>query len=164
MKIKKAIFICIGCVMLGIGAVGAVIPLLPSFPFLLVAAICFANSSEKLHNWFIHTKLYKKNLESYVKGKGMTKKAKLRIITVVTLTMAFGFIMMSKVPVGRIILAVVWLCHIIYFIFGVKTISDEEDAEFVKKDQEEIERKMNALQKEIEEDLKIAEEEQKEAE
>ena len=164
MKIKKTIFICIGCIMLGIGAIGAVIPLLPSFPFLLVSAICFANSSEKLHNWFIHTKLYKKNLESYVKGKGMTKKAKLRIISLVTLTMAFGFIMMSKVPVGRIILTVVWLCHIIYFFFGVKTISDEEDAEFVKIDQEEIELRKNILQKEIEEDLKITEEEQKEAE
>ena len=158
MKIKNIIFICVGCIMLGIGAVGAVIPLLPSFPFLLVAAIFFANSSEKLHNWFIHTKLYKKNLESYVKGKGMTIKAKLRIITVVTLTMAFGFIMMNKVPVGRIILSIVWICHIIYFIFGVKTISDKEDEEFVKKDQEEIERRKNAIQKEIEEDLKITEE------
>ena len=164
MNIKKVIFVCIGCVMLGIGAVGAVIPLLPSFPFLLVAAICFANSSERLHNWFIHTKLYKKNLESYVKGKGMTKKAKFRIITVVTLTMAFGFIMMSKVPVGRIILAIVWVCHIIYFIFGVKTITDEVDAEFVKKDQEEIEKKKNLLQKEIEEDLKVTEVEERTAE
>ena len=158
MNIKKVIFICVGCVMLGIGAVGAVIPLLPSFPFLLIAAICFANSSEKLHNWFIHTKLYKKNLESYVKGKGMTKKAKARIITVVTITMAFGFIMMSKVPIGRIVLSIVWLCHIIYFVFGVKTISDEEDAEFVKNDQEEIERRKSAIQKEIENGIKIAEE------
>ena len=120
--------------------------------------------AENHRDFGIHTKLYKKNLESYVKGKGMTIKANHRIITVVTLTMAFGFIMMSKVPVGRIILSIVWICHIIYFIFGVKTISDKEDEEFVKKDQEEIERKRNAIQREIEEDLKITEEESKVAE
>lgn len=154
MTIKKIVFIVVGCIGLGIGAVGAVIPLLPSFPFLLLAAICFANSSQKLHDWFVGTKLYKKNLESYVRGKGMTIKAKIRIITVVTLTMAFGFIMMHKVPIGRIVLSIVWVCHIVYFIFGVKTISDEEDAEFVAKDQAEIAKKKSAAQREIEADLK----------
>ena len=67
MKIKKAIFVVLGCISLGVGAVGAVLPLLPAFPFLLFAAFCFAKSSERLHQWFIHTKLYKNNLETYVK-------------------------------------------------------------------------------------------------
>ena len=49
-----------------LGAVGAVLPLLPAFPFLMLAAFCFARSSEKLNNWFIHTKLHKNNLESFV--------------------------------------------------------------------------------------------------
>ena len=71
-KVKKILFIVLGCVGLALGAVGAVLPLMPAFPFLLLAAFCFAKSSEKLHNWFINTKLYKKNLESFVKGKGMT--------------------------------------------------------------------------------------------
>ena len=127
---KKIIYVVLGCIGLGIGAVGAVVPLLPSFPFLLLAAWCFARSSERLHTWFINTQLYKKNLESYVNVNGMTKKAKARILTTVSAVMLFGFIMMSKVPVGRWILAFVWVGHVIYFIWGIKTITDEEDIAF----------------------------------
>lgn len=122
MKIKKARYVLLGCISLGLGAVGAVLPLLPSFPFLLLAAFCFARSSERLHQWFIGTKLYKNNLESYVAGKGMTRKTKIRIMVTVTLLMAIGFIMMDAVPVGRIVLACVWVFHVLYFVFGVKTI------------------------------------------
>ena len=122
MKLKKAFLVVVGCVGLGVGAVGAVVPLLPSFPFLMLAAFCFAKSSERLNNWFIGTKLYKDNLESYVKGQGMTKKTKIRIMLTVTILMSIGFIMMHAVPVGRIVLACVWVFHILYFIFGVKTL------------------------------------------
>ncbi len=80
MKIKKIIYMAVGCLGVGLGAVGAVVPMLPAFPFLLLAAFCFGRSSEKLNNWFIHTKLYKNNLESYVKGRGMTWKTKIRVI------------------------------------------------------------------------------------
>lgn len=125
MKIKKGIYIAVGCVGLGIGAVGTVVPLLPAFPFLLLAAICFGKSSERLHTWFVGTKLYKNNLESYVQGRGMTWKTKIRIMLIVTLTMSVGFIMMSNVPVGRVILACVWLFHIFYFCFGIKTLPKE---------------------------------------
>ena len=76
MKIKKILYVILGCIGLALGAVGAILPLLPAFPFLLLAAFCFAKSSEKLHRWFTGTKLYKNNLESYVKGQGMTWKTK----------------------------------------------------------------------------------------
>lgn len=105
---------------MGLGAVGAVLPLLPAFPFLMLAAFCFARSSEKLNNWFIHTKRYKNNLESFVKGQGMTWKTKIKIMIMVTILMSIGFIMMNQVPIGRIVLGIVWLFHIIYFTFGVK--------------------------------------------
>lgn len=122
MKLKKILYVILGCISLGLGALGAVLPLLPAFPFLLLAAFCFARSSQRLHKWFIGTKLYKDNLESYVAGKGMTMKTKLRIMATVTALMAIGFIMMHAVPVGRIVLAIVWVCHVLYFVFGVKTI------------------------------------------
>ena len=124
MKAKKILFIVLGCIGLGLGAVGAVVPLLPAFPFLLLAAYSFARSSERLHSWFINTKLYKNNLESYVKGKGMTKRTKVRIMITVTVLMTFGFVMMHQVPVGRIVLAAVWLFHIFYFVFGVRTLKE----------------------------------------
>ena len=128
MKIKKLLYVILGCIGLALGAVGAVLPLLPAFPFLLLAAFCFAKSSEKLHRWFTGTKLYKNNLESYVKGQGMTWKTKIRIMITVTILMSIGFIMMNQVPVGRIVLACVWAFHILYLIFKVKTIK-QADAE-----------------------------------
>ena len=122
MNIKKIGYIVLGCIGVGLGAVGAVLPLLPAFPFLLLAAFCFARSSEKLNNWFTNTKLYKDNLESFVQGKGMTKKTKIRIMVTVTLLMSIGFAMMHAVLVGRIVLGCVWVFHIVYFTFGVRTI------------------------------------------
>ncbi len=119
----RIIYIVLGCLSLLLGGIGAALPLLPSFPFLLFSAFCFGKSSKRLHNWFIHTNLYKNNLESYVKGQGMTRKTKIRIMVFVTLTMSIGFIMMSQVTVGRIILACVWLFHIYYFTCRVKTIA-----------------------------------------
>lgn len=124
MNVKKIVYIVIGCIGVGVGAIGAIVPMLPVFPFLLLAAYCFGRSSEKLNNWFINTKLYKDNLESYVAGKGMTKKTKMRIMTTVTILMSIGFIMMSRVPVGRMILFGVWVFHMVYFIFGVKTLKE----------------------------------------
>ena len=126
MRLKKALYIALGCLSLGIGSLGAVLPLLPAFPFLLLAAFCFGRSSEKLHTWFIGTKLYKDNLESYIQGKGMTKKTKVRIMVTVTLLMSIGFVMMHQVTLGRIVLACVWIFHIVYFIFGVRTLKPDQ--------------------------------------
>ena len=122
MNIKKIFWITLGFIGLGIGAVGAVLPMLPAFPFLLLAAVSFAKSSERLHTWFINTDLYKKNLESYVAGKGMTWATKIRIMITVTLLMGFGFAMMlaKSIYIPCNILFCVWVFHILYFIFGVK--------------------------------------------
>lgn len=126
MRISKIIFITVGCICLGLGTVGMILPILPTVPFYMATAFCFAKSSEKLHRWFISSEMYKKHLQSFVEKRGMLLKAKLTILTTVTLLMGFGFVMMSRVPVARVILAVVWVCHIIYFVFGVKTIKTEK--------------------------------------
>ena len=122
MNIKKIVYLCIGFIGLALGAVGAVVPLLPAFPFLLLAGFAFGKSSEKLDRWFKQTKLYKNNLESYVKGEGMTAKTKVKIIITVTILMSIGFIMMKAVPVGQIVLFFVWIFHLVYFALIVKTI------------------------------------------
>ena len=125
MTMKKILYIILGCIGVGLGAVGAVVPMLPEFPFLMLAAFCFARSSEKLDRWFKGTKLHKDNLEDYVAGRGMTWKTKIRIMVTVTLLMSIGFIMMGTkgIVMGCIVLGCVWLFHILYFCFGVKTIS-----------------------------------------
>lgn len=127
MKIKKLLWLTIGGISLALGTATALIPMLPTFPFLLLATISFAKSSEKISNWFVNTKLYKENLESYLKGLGMTIKAKIRLIITVTLGMGTGFFFMyrKELYIPCAILTMIWIGHIVYFIFGVKTREEE---------------------------------------
>lgn len=124
MKIKKIIFVVLGCICLGLGTVGIFLPILPTTPFFLLTLFFFANSSEKLHTWFVGTKLYKKHLEPFVQKRGMLLSTKLSIIGTVTILMGIGFFLMARkgIWIPCIILAVVWIAHIIYFVFRVKTI------------------------------------------
>jgi len=123
MSIKRIIFVGLGCVSLALAVIGVVLPILPTVPFLALAAFCFAKSSDRLNNWLINTKFYQNNLADFKAGKGMTVKTKVRILATVTLVMAIGLIamLMKGIIVGSIILSVVWLGHIYYFGFKVKT-------------------------------------------
>ena len=127
MSLKKLFWIILGCIGVGLGSIGVFLPILPSIPFLLLATFSFARSSERLHKWFINTELYKKNLESYVQGKGMSIETKIRIMLIVTLLMGVGFSMMllKEIYIPCIILFCVWILHVVYFVFGVKTLHNE---------------------------------------
>ena len=126
MSIRRITFVVLGCVSLALAVIGVVLPILPTVPFLALAAFCFAKSSDRLNNWLINTKFYQNNLADFKAGKGMTVKTKVRILATVTLVMAIGLIamLMKGVIVGSIILSVVWLGHIYYFGFKVKTLEE----------------------------------------
>ena len=123
---KKIVYCFLGCFCFALDGICAVLPILPTVLLLLLAAFCFARSSERLHAWFQETKLYKENLEDYVAGNGMRKQAKIRIMCTVTVLMSIGFILMSSkgVYIGCIVLTCVWILHILYFCFKVKTIAE----------------------------------------
>ena len=53
---------------------------------------------------------------------GTVSEVKVRIMVTVTILMSISFIMMHRTNVGRIVLGCVWVFHLIYFLFGVKTI------------------------------------------
>ncbi len=117
---RKILYIMIGCISLGLGIIGVILPILPTVPFVLLAAFCFAKSSERLDSWFKNTKLYREN---NIKN-GMTKQVKIRIMCSVTLLMSIGFIMMGlkDIVIGNIVLLIVWIFHMVYFTFGVRTV------------------------------------------
>ena len=127
---KKYIYMTLGWISLSLGAAGSFLPVLPTVPFLMLAAFSFARSSEKLHNWFVGTKLYQDHLADFAAGKGMTSKTKVRIMITVTALMSVGFVMMGLkgIVTGCVVLGCVWLLHIVYFIFGIKTIPATEVA------------------------------------
>lgn len=122
MRAVKIFWIVLGSVSLILGTIGIFLPILPTTPLFLLTVYAYARSSDKLHNWFLSTKLYKNHLESFTKDKAMTLKTKLSILFTVTLLMGFAFYMMKNTLIGRICITIVWVFHIIYFVFYIKTI------------------------------------------
>lgn len=126
-KVKKGIYICIGLVAFALGAIGVILPILPTTPFLLLASFCFAKGSERFNTWFISTKVYKKHLESFVKERAMTLKQKVILLAFADTMIAIPLITVDVLPM-RITLIALILFKLYYFIFKIKTITPEEKA------------------------------------
>lgn len=120
-KAVRALWTAAGAVCFGLGALGAVLPILPTTPFLLVAGFCFARSSERMNAWFRSTSLYRNVLEGYTSKRAMTVKAKLLLLLPLTAVLGLSFALMANVPVGRVVVAAVWVAHLIYFGLVVRT-------------------------------------------
>lgn len=124
---KKILYILVGSIAVVLGAVGAVVPMLPTVPFLMLAAFCFARSSDRLDRWLKGTKLYRENLKDLAERRGMTKRAKIRVMVTVTILMSIGFALMGMkgIVTGCVVLTAIWIFHLLYFLFGVKTLRAE---------------------------------------
>ena len=117
----KIIFIILGTLSLGIGILGIILPILPTTPFLLLTAYCYAKGSTRFNQWFIHTKLYKKHLESFVKDKSMTRRQKWTLMIVVDVMLMITFFLTSNLAVKILIIVLIALKHL-YFHTQVKMI------------------------------------------
>ena len=120
----KYIYIVLGVLFFGLGAIGMILPLIPTTPLIVLSAVCFGKSSQKLHAWCISTKFYKNNVDNFVKKRTMTIKAKIILLSTVTVVMGISLLAMVAFfapVVAKIVLFVIWLCHIVYFGFIVKT-------------------------------------------
>lgn len=117
---KKALFVCAGIAAVALGAVGTVLPGLPTTPFLLLALFCFTKGSEKLNRWFRGTQLYHRHLEQYEHDRSLTRKQKLAIQIFAGAMMAISFVLTGSLTI-RLLLAGAFLIHNYIFIFVIKT-------------------------------------------
>ena len=127
MPLRKLMYLLLGGLGLALGALGAVLPVLPSVPFLLLAAYGFGRSSQRLDRWFQGTRLYRENLADLAAGRGMTRRAKIRIMVTVTLFMAAPSWPWTPSPWAASCWPLSGWGHVFYFLFGVRTLPDDEE-------------------------------------
>ncbi|MEO6696277.1 MAG: YbaN family protein, partial [Ignavibacteria bacterium] len=70
--VLRWVLLITGTILMGIGILGMFLPLLPTTIFFILAAWCYARSSEKIYNWLHHNKFFGKYLSNYRRGNGMT--------------------------------------------------------------------------------------------
>ena len=70
-SIKKTVYVILAFLFLIIGAIGAVLPILPTTPFLLAASFFFTKGSRRFNKWFVSTKLYKNYLKNFLESKAI---------------------------------------------------------------------------------------------
>ena len=119
----KVIYFIIACMATLLGMIGVILPVLPTTPFLLLAAYCFAKSSKRFHHWFTNTKLYKNHLESFVDKREMTLKTKVRLLAFASTMLLLAMYFMNSLHL-RLFLGALILFKYYYFIFRIKTIPE----------------------------------------
>ena len=123
-NLKKKIYICVGLLAVGLGIIGAFLPVMPTVPFLLVALFCFERSSKKYHDMILNNKYCGKVLRDYYEGKGLTTSVKIKAILFLSCGIGFSFYKVQHLHL-RIMLVVIWLGVTIHIIL-LKTKSKEK--------------------------------------
>jgi len=92
MKIIGGLWFIAGTICLVLGAIGIVLPILPTTPFLLASAACYYKSSPKMHKWLLNNKWFGEYIKNYQEGKGIPRKTKLIALTVLWVTIGISTI------------------------------------------------------------------------
>lgn len=96
-----------GMVAVGLGAAGIFLPLLPTTPFLLLAAACFFRSSDRLHNWLINHRWFGRYIRQYREHKAISRQTKLATLILLWSTLAFsGLVVLDALWIRILLLAV----------------------------------------------------------
>jgi uncharacterized membrane protein YbaN (DUF454 family) len=93
-KLVRTLWFIAGTICVVLGAIGIVLPILPTTPFLLAAAACYYKSSERMHRWLLNNKWFGEYIRNYTEGKGLTMKTKITALTVLWITIGFSTVFM----------------------------------------------------------------------
>ena len=119
--VVRYVFLTIGAISFALGTAGIILPLLPTVPLYMLALFCLARGSERLHKMFLESSLYQKTVGAYERDKALTLRTKLSILLSVSTIMAVGAYFSQDMPIALIVMAFVWISHVIALVFIVKT-------------------------------------------
>ena len=122
----KILFIIFGIISFILGAIGVVLPILPTTPFLLLSAFLFSKSSDRFHEYLIQTKLYQKYINEMVIERKTTRKKRNQSLFTVTLIFLIA-VMITPVWIGKICLLMVMSIH--HFIMLMNKIDQKRENE-----------------------------------
>ena len=106
-KLKRRFFVIVGTISVGIGVVGIIVPVLPTTPFLLLAAICYMRGSQRLYNALLCNRFIGSYVRNYLEGKGMSLKMKIWTLSLLWVSIVCTAALATDSLIIRIILAVV---------------------------------------------------------
>jgi uncharacterized protein len=106
-KIKSVFFTAAGTIFLCLGAIGIFLPILPTTPFLLLAAACYVKGSARMSFWLNNNKLFGSYLRNYREGKGMSAKGKVFSLTLLWATMLYAVFFMTNVLAYQVVMLIV---------------------------------------------------------
>jgi len=125
MGITKLINAGLGLFFVVLGSIGVFFPVLPTTPFLLLAAFFLARSSSKLNAWFESTDLYKNYIADFLETRSMTMKTKRYILTMATVAMFISGVLVDVIY-ARIALVLIAVIMHVYFKTQIRTIPESE--------------------------------------
>lgn len=104
---KRIALLGAGWLAVGLGTAGVFLPLLPTTPFLLLAAACFARSSRRFYDWLLNHKLLGCYVHGYLSGKGLPRRAKWTSIVLLWLTIGISLVFFVGINWVRLLLLVI---------------------------------------------------------
>ena len=126
--LRKWMFVFIGVLAVGIGTVGILVPLLPTTPFLLLAAACFIRSSDRLYQWLITHKWFGSYLRNYIEHHAITNRAKIVTLLLLWSTLCFTALWVINTLAIRVLLLVIGL-GVTLHVLSFKTLTREMKSE-----------------------------------
>ncbi len=124
-SIRRALLITAGLAAVVAGTIGIVVPLLPTTPFLLLAAVCFVRSSDRLHRWLTTNRVFGSYLRNYQEHRAMPAGMKWCAISVLWLTIALSIVAIDSPPI-RVVLVVVAV-GVTILIARIRTLKSRRD-------------------------------------
>lgn len=88
--ISRLLWLALGFLFAAIGTVGIVIPGLPTTPLMILAAACFAKSSQRFYDWVINNRMFGQHVKNYREGNGIPKKSKPMILGIMWIFITFA--------------------------------------------------------------------------